>query len=70
MQGLVIWVWIAVKPERMILVQDLVIKDWIAIKPKRHGDGRFLKDSDGFQIAFQVWFSCDKSIDFVVITVW
>jgi len=30
-------------------------------KPKRQGDEKFLKDSDGFRMKFQVRFSCDWS---------
>jgi hypothetical protein len=47
-----------------------VIWDWIAVKPERQGDGKFLKDSDGFWMAFQVRFGCDRSTGFGVITVW
>ena len=43
---------------------------WIVVKPERQGDKRFLKDSDGFLMAFQVLFVCDRSTDIGVIMVW
>jgi len=47
-----------------------VIWDWILVNPNKQGDGKFLKDSDGFWMAFQFWFGCDQSTSFGVITVW
>jgi len=44
-----------------------VIQVWIVVKPKRQGEKKFLKDSDGFGMAFQVLFSCDQSTNFGVI---
>ena len=46
-----------------------MIWDWIAVKPERQGEKKFLKDSDGFWMAFQVRFGCDRSTGFGVITV-
>ena len=40
------------------------------VKPEGQTDGKFLKDSDGFLMAFQVQFGCDWSTSFGVITVW
>jgi len=55
--------------ERGVSVEDLVIQVWIVVKPKRQGDGKFLKDSDGFQMTFQVTFGCGRSTSFGVIMV-
>ena len=44
---------------------------WLdCVKHERQGDGKFLKDSDGFWMAFQVRYGCDWSAGFGVITVW
>jgi len=48
-----------IKPEGAVLVQGLVIWVWIFVKPKRQGDDKFLKDSNGFWMEFQVLFGCD-----------
>ena len=45
-----------VKLEGGVSVQGLVTWDWIVVKPERQGDGNFLKDSDGFYMAFHVQF--------------
>lgn len=59
-----------VKFEGGVSVYNILIWVLIAKKLERQGDGKFLKDSDGFQIAFQVLFGCDRSTDFGVITIW
>ncbi len=69
-QSLVIEVWIVVKHERLVSVWGLVICDWIAVKLEIQGDEKFLKDSDVFRMASHVWFGCDQSTAFDVITVW
>ena len=46
-----------------------MIRVWIVVKHERQGYGKFLKDNDGFRMAFQVCFGCDMSTDFGVITV-
>ena len=33
-----------------------MIQDWIAVMPKIQGDGKLLKDGDGFRMEFQVQF--------------
>jgi len=66
----VIRFWIMTKLERIVLVLGLMIWDWIVVKSKRQGYKKFLKDSDIFWMVFQVWFACDQSTEFGVITVW
>ena len=46
-----------------------MVQDWIAVKLERLGEGKFLKDSDGFRMEFEVQFGCDQSTDFGVIMV-
>ena len=33
-----------------------MICDWIVVNPERQGVKKFIKESDGFHMAFQVWF--------------